>query len=221
MKANKLNNIAIVIFGLLAFACSFALVWGGHVQNADYERWRDAPLIQQTGELQSHAPESDVVVVGSIDPDAPASEEGLAMYEYWQQKTHGSGSNRRQTWEHTYSYDYKPTFALLRDGDQPVTIRSDSALLLDTREVMVGGSFRHTGFAPGDEVTVFGSARPADVRSADAPFEVQANVICGGDSDECLESLAKSVLALYVITAILILVGGVIVLIGIRKLAGK
>jgi hypothetical protein len=216
MKANKLNNIAIVIFGLLAFACSFALVWGGQVQNADYERWQDAPLIQQTGELQSHAPGSDVVLVGSIDPGTSASEEGLAMYEYWQQKTHGSGSNRRQTWEHTYSYDYKPTFALLRDGDQPVTIRSDSALLLNTREVMVGGSVRHNGFAPGDEVTVLGT-----VRSANAPFEVQANVICGGDSDECLESLAKSVLALYIIAAILILVGGVVVLIGIRKLTGK
>ncbi len=215
-RARQLNNIAIIIFGLLAFVCSFALKWGGNVQNAEFERWRDAPSIHETGELQSYAHGSDVAITGSIDPGTPASAEGLALHEHWQQKTQGSGSNRRQTWEHIYAYDHKPTFELLRDGDQPVTVQSTIALLLNTREVTVSGSVRHNGFAPGDKATVFGT-----LRSSSAPFEVQAGVICGGNSDECIESLAKSVLTLYIIATILILVGGVTVLIGIRKLTGK
>jgi hypothetical protein len=212
-SSSKLNNIAIVIFGLLSFVCSFVLVWGGGVQNDEFERWQDAPLIQETGELQSIAEQGDVIVVGSIDPETPASSEGLALHDYWQQKTQVSGGSRRQTWEHVYASDHKPAFQLLCSGDRPVTIQSTSAVLLNTREVMVSGSVRHEGFAPGDGVTVFGTTR-----SSNAPFEVQADIICGGSNEACLESLAKNIVGFYAIAAVLILVGGGLVWVGVRKL---
>jgi hypothetical protein len=209
----KLNNIAIVIFGLLSFVCSFVLVWGGGVQNDEFERWQDAPLIQETNELQSIADQGDVIITGSIDPEMPASAEGLALHDHWQLNTRGSGSNRQQTWEHIYASDHKPAFQLLRDSDQAVTILSTGAVLLNTQEVMVSGSVRHNGFAPGDRVTVFGT-----IPSSGTPFEVQADVICGGNNEACLESLAKNIIVFYAIAAILILVGGGLVWIGIRKL---
>ena len=54
--------------------------------------------------------------------------------------------------------------------------------------------------------------------TSNAPFEVQADIICGGSHEECLESLAKNIIVFYIIAAILILVGGGLVWVGIRKL---
>ena len=213
----KLNNIAIIIFGLLSFVCSFVLVWGGGVQSDEFERWQAAPLIQGTDELHTVGAQNDITIVGSIDPETPASAEGLAIYEYWETKSQGSGSRRRLVTEHIYARDHKPAFQLLFDGQTTVTVQSEHAILDNTRDVMISGRVRHHGFSPGDDVTVFGT-----MLSASAPFEVQADIICGGSHETCLESQAKSIIGFYTIAAILILVGGgLLALLGLRRRLGR
>jgi hypothetical protein len=208
-RASKLNNVAIVVCGLLAFVCSLVLVWGGGVQGEEYERWEAALLLQDAAELRTVGVQSDGVVVGSVDPETPASAEGLAMYEYWKMEIRGSGRSRRRVTEHVPAYDYKPGFRLLFDG-QEVTVQSERAYFRDTQDIMVGGDVWHHGFAPGDGVTVFGTVLSAG--------EVQADVICGGNREECLEGFSKQTLVTFIIAAILILVGGGLIWLGIARL---
>jgi hypothetical protein len=211
----RLNAIAIIVFGVLSFACSGVLVAISFTWNDDYERWQAAPVIQEgqeVGELQAIGEGSDVVVVGTIDPAMPPSDEGLAIYSYWRRKTTGSGDHRRQSWELVSARGHTPAFHLLLGGQAIMIEPKEFVDLRNTRESLVSGGAKLIGFAPGDGVTVFGA-----VISAGVPFEVEASTICGGERQECLEIFARDILVFFIVAAILILIGGGLVWVGVRQ----
>jgi hypothetical protein len=197
-----------IILGLVMVVGGFILISQGAKENRDFNRWQAALLVQETAELQAIGDGSDVVMAGSIDLKNPVSE-GFVIYNYWEQRR-DSLEHGRLSWERVSAQDYRPAFQLLL-GDQEVMVHSWRAVLYNTQEGLQSFNVKLEGFTLGERVAVFGT-----VVSPDAPFEVQANVICGGGREECLEGLSAGPTILPKIAAILILLGGGSIWLGVR-----
>ncbi len=204
----KLDNIAIVIFGVLMIVVSPICLWGSSVFNAELSRWQAARVIQEAGELTTVRQGSDVAIVGSIPPNAAAPREGLALYDEWK-LARGVGESERK-WQVTDGH--KPVFELLLGG-QGVVVQSAGATLYGTREVMVSHDEKLKGFTPGSEITVLGTRA-----SFEESFQAQAEVMCGGGRDECLGQFSKTSTVLVIVTAVLVLAGIGLVWFGFRRL---
>jgi hypothetical protein len=211
----RLNGIAIVLVGLLSFVCSGVLVIAGLSLNAGYDRWQVAMAVgqaQQANEPEGVTDGLDIVLVGTIDPDMEAGTEGLAIYNTWRWRVRGAGTGRRQSWEYAADLSNHPTFRL-SVGDQAFFVQGRGPLDLRlTRDAWIDGSGKVSGFAPGDEVTVFGT-----VVSSVPPLQIRANAICGGAYQACLETFFRDVRILFIGAGILILAGGGITWMGIRQ----
>jgi len=207
-KMSKLDNIAIVVFGVLMIVISPVCLWGSSVFNEELSRWQSARFIQEAGELTNIPKGSDVAIVGSIPADTAAPREGLAIYEVWK-LTYGVGESKRK-WRVTDGH--KPVFELLL-GEQGIMIQSARATLYNTRRVIVSHDERLEGLAPGSETTVLGT-----LSSSEEPFEVQADVVCGGGRDKCLKQFSSPSIILVVVTVILVLAGIGVVWFGLRRL---
>ena len=199
-----------IIFGLISIVFGLFLMSNGLEQNSEFRRWQAAPLIQETGELQAVGSGSDVVMVGSIDLENPTSK-GKVIYTYWEERRDPLEHGRRY-WAHVSAKDYKPSSFQLLLGNQTVTVQSWQASLRNTQTALISFNTKLEGFALGEKVTVFGTAV-----SPDAPFKVQANTICGGGSEECLEGLSVGPSFLLKVAPILMLVGGGLIWAGARK----
>jgi hypothetical protein len=208
---NKLNNIAIVIFGVLMIVLSPLCLWGSSVFNEELNRWQSARFIQEAGELPNIPIGSDVAIVGSIPADMVAPREGLAIYEVWE-LTYGVGESR-QKWRATGGH--KPVFELLLD-EQKITIQSARSILHNTRRVSVSHDERLEGLVPGSEATVLGT-----LAFAEETFDVQAEIICGGGKDTCLEQFSNTSIILVAVTAILALAGIGLVWFGLGRLRDR
>jgi hypothetical protein len=206
----RFEATGVIIMGLVMIVGGLFLMSNGLEQNSKFHRWQAAPLVQETGELQAIGSGNDVVMVGSIDLENPTSE-GLAMYTYWEQRR--DSLNREDYWAHVSAKDYRPGSFQLLLGTQTVTIQSWQASLRKTQETLISFNVKLEGFTLGEKVTVFGT-----VVSPDAPFEVQASVICGGGSEGCLEALSAGPSFLLKVAPILMLVGGGLIWAGARKL---
>jgi hypothetical protein len=207
-RVRKLDNIAIIVFGVLMIVVSPVCLWGSSVFNEELSRWQAARFIQEAGELATIPEGSDVAIVGSIPPDAAAPREGFAIYEVWE-LTYGVGESERK-WRVTGGH--KPVFGLLL-GEQGVAIQSARATLYNTREVGVSHEERLEGLTPGSEITILGT-----LSSSQESFEVQAEVICGGGRDQCLGQFSRPSIILVVVTVVLILAGIGLVWFGLRRL---
>lgn len=205
---SKLDNIAIIVFGVLMIVVSPVCLWGSSVFNEELSRWQAARFIQEAGELATIPKGSNVAIVGSIPPNVAAPREGLAIYEVWK-LAYGVGESK-QKWRVVGGH--KPAFELL-PGEQGITIQSARATLYNTREVRVSHDERLEGLAPGSEITILGT-----LSSSKEPFEVQAEVVCGGGRDECLKQLSSPSIILIVVTVALILAGIGLVWFGLRRL---
>jgi hypothetical protein len=98
-------------------------------------------------------------------------------------------------------------------GDQAYFVRSRGPLDLRlARNAWINGSGKVSGFAPGDEVTVFGT-----VVSSAPPPQVRANAICGGAYQACLETFSRDVRVLFIGAGFLILAGGGVTWMGVRQ----
>jgi hypothetical protein len=211
----RLNGVAIVLVGLLSFVCSGFLVIVGRALNAGYDRGQTALVVgqaQQVSELSSVTDGRDIVLVGTIDPDMETGTEDLAIYNTWQRRVRGTGSGRRQSWEYTAALSRHPTFQLLA-GDQTFFVHGRGPLDLRlARDVWIDSIGKVSGFAPGDEVTVFGT-----VVSSVPPPQIRASAICGGVYQVCLETFFRDVRVLFIVAGVLILAGGGITWMGIRQ----
>jgi hypothetical protein len=206
----QINAIAIVIFGVLFIVGSFVCLFAGFASQDEYDRWQAVPPIREMDELATVAQDSDVAVVGVVAPWTPQATQGLAMYEYWEAQIKQSGSQKRRVWTMTNSY--RPDFELLL-GDEAISILSSKASLGNTREVTLSANVTLKGLAPGDQTTVLGT-----LASSDKPFKVQAQAICGGSKEACVERYAKGANFGGIVAAIALLIGGVLVWVGIRQL---
>jgi hypothetical protein len=206
--ARRFEATGEIILGLLAIVGGVFLMSQCSRQNSKFHRWQAAPLVQETAELQAIGGGSDVVMVGSIDLKNPVSE-GFVIYNYWEERR-DSLEHGRLSWERVSAQDYRPAFQLLL-GDQEVMVHSWRAALHNAQEGLRSFNVKLEGFTLGERVTVFGT-----VVSPDVPFEVRASVICGGGREECLEGFTTAC-GFSKIGAILILVGGGHIWLGVRK----
>jgi hypothetical protein len=206
--ARRFEATGEIILGLLAIVGGLFLMSQCSGQNRDFNRWQAAPLVQETAELQAIGGGSDVAMVGSIDLKNPVSE-GFVIYNYWEQRR-DSLEHGRQYWADVSAKRYRSAFQLLL-GNQTITVQSWDASLLNARDRLISFNVKLEGVTLGERVTVFGTAV-----SPDAPFEVQASVICGGSREECLEGFPTAC-GFSKIAAILILVGGGHIWLGVRK----
>jgi hypothetical protein len=206
----KINAIAIVIFGVLFVVGSSVCLFVSFVGQEEYDHWRAVSLIQEMDELAAVAQDNDVAVVGTIAPWTPKATQGLAMYEHWESQIKQSGRQKRRVWTMTNSY--RPNFELLL-GDEAISILSNKASLGNTREVTLSANVTLKGLAPGDSATVLGT-----LVSTDEPFKVQAQAICGGGKEACVERYAEGANFGGIVAAIALLVGGVLIWVGIRQL---
>jgi hypothetical protein len=211
----RLNGVAIVLVGLLSFVCSGFLVIVGRALNAGYDRWQTALAVGQAqpiSELSSVTEGRDVVLVGTIDPDMETGTEDLAIYNTWQRRVRGTGASRRLSWEYTAALSRHPTLQL-SVGDQPFFVHGRGPLDLRlARNAWIDSTGKVSGFAPGDEVTVFGT-----VVSSVPPPRVRANAICGGAYQVCLETFFRDVRVLLIVAGVLIPAGGGVIWAGIRQ----
>ncbi len=205
----KLNSVAILIFGVLFVLASIVCLLLGFTGQKEYDRWKAVPPIQQIGALEAVAQGSDVAVVGTIAPWTSATVEGFALYQKWECEIKQSGRQKRRVCSMTEAY--RPDFELLL-GDEAVAIRAGKASLGNAREVELVGDARLEGLAPGDEVTVLGTRA-----STDEPG-VQAQVVCGGGWEACVQRYAESTTFAGIVAAVVLLVGGVLIWVGIRQL---
>lgn len=201
----KLNNIAIAMVGVSMILMSPMCLWGSSLFNAELGRWKAARFVGQAGEFAAIPTGSDVAILGSIAPQTAAPREGLAIYEEWQRASNGRG------WQVTVRH--QPAFELLL-GEQSITVQSTDATLYNTREVLVSTG-KLDGFAPGSPITVLGR-----VTSPDEPFQVQAEVICGGGRDECMGQFSSTSTIFVVVTIVLLLAGIGLAWLGVRRLRG-
>ena len=206
----KFEATGVLIMGLVMIVGGLFLLSNGLEQNSGFRRWQAAPLIQETGELPAIGSGNDVVIIGSIDLENPTSK-GLAIYTYWEQRR--DSVERRDYWAHVSAKDYRPGSFQLSLGNQTITIQSWQASLLKWQEHLISFNVELRGFTLGEKVTIFGT-----VVSPDPPFELQASVICGGGSEECLEGLSAGPSFLLKAAPILMLVGGGLIWAGVRKL---
>ena len=211
----RLNGIAILLVGLLCFVCSGVLVIVGSTLNAGYKRWQAALAVgqaQQASQSSNITDGRDVALVGTIDPDMETGTEDLAIYNTWRRRVRGTGSGRQQSWEYAADLSSHPTFQLLA-GDQAFFVRGRGPLDLRlARNAWIDSIGKVSGFAPGDEVTVFGT-----VVSSVPPPQIRANAICGGAYQVCLETFSRDVRVLFIGAGALILAGGGVTWMGVRQ----
>ena len=202
----KLNNLAIVVFGVLMIALAPACLWGSSVFDEELSRWQGARTIQEAGELANLAQGSEAVITGSIPSDAEAPREGFALFQVWK-LTYGAGESRRK-WR--VQSVQPPTFELRLDR-QGVQVRSAGATLYKGREVRVSGDEKLKGFEPGSEITVLGTLSAS---------QVQAEVICGGGRETCFRQLSSPSAVLIAVAVVLVLGGVALIWFGLRRIRG-
>jgi hypothetical protein len=209
-ETGKMVAPSAIIVGLFVIVGGLFLASEGYKQTSKFRRWQATPLVQETGELQAISSGSDVVMVGSIGLENPTSN-GKVIYTYWEERKDPLERGRRY-WAHVSAKDYRPGSFQLLLGNQTVTVQSGQASLRNAQEALISFNVKLEGFALGERVTVFGT-----VVSPNAPFEVQANIICGGGSEECLEGLSAGPSFLHKVAPILMLLGGGLIWAGARK----
>jgi hypothetical protein len=202
------ESAASIITGLLAVVGGLFLIGQALVSHNKFDRWQAAPLVRETGGFQATSSGSDAVVVGSIDLKNRVTAEGLVVYNQMKQYS-APLRYRRRYWTQVSS---GRTAFQLRLSDQTIMVYSERAALLNAQEVLTSLDTKYEGFGPGQRVTVFGT-----VVSPRAPFEVRANMICGGNGEECLEGFSTASTSFLQMAAIVILSGGGIIWLGARK----
>jgi hypothetical protein len=208
-KYKKANNIAIVVFGGLFIVGSFVCLAISFAERNKHDRWQAAPQLRELSELRTIGPGNDVTIAGSIAPDMPASNEGLALYETWELEIYYSNQQEKKTWKQIYAH--KPDLELLFGGHSSIVVQSERAVFQQTKEVQLDFTTKLTGFAPGDEVIVMGGVTPAGNR-------VQALILCGGDREQCLGQMSTGATIALVVAAIVALGGIGLVAWGVRRL---
>jgi hypothetical protein len=209
-ELGKMVSPGVMIMGLFLVGFGLFLTSQSSVQSSQFGRWQAAPLVREAGELQTIGSGSDVVIVGSIDLENPVSAEGFVVYDYWEERRDSLDHGRR-SWESVSANKYRPAFQLLL-GSQAIVIQSWHAALHNTQTASIGISVKLQGFSLGERVTVFGT-----LVSPDEPFEVDADVICGGGNEECLEGFSGVSTSLLTIAVVMVLVGGGLTWAGARK----
>jgi len=211
MSKRTLNNIAIIIFGVLFIGGSLFCFSIGSFGRTERSRWEAAPLVQEAGELRTMEEGNDVALTGFIAPDTPEVRGGLALFERWKYKR--SSGQRTYYWERILSH--KPAFELLL-GEQRVVVHSAEAALVYAREVRESYRRKLVGFAPGDEVTVLGT-----VTLASGSPQVHAKYICGSNKEACLKHFSH-IWGLTVAAVVLFfLLGGGLIGLGIVRLRAQ
>lgn len=204
----NLNNIAIIIFGVLAILITPVCLWGSAVFNEDYSRWQAATNLQTLADLQSVDSGRDLSIVGILPSGIARPQEGLVIYEEFSLK-YGVGETRKK-WRLTGAH--KPDFEIPLHGEQ-VTVRASEAELLNTEYVLLEYDQRLEGFAPGTEITIFGQ-----LTSDQKPYEVSALAICAGNREECLGEYSNPSTILIIVMVVLILAGIGMIWLGVRKM---
>jgi hypothetical protein len=208
---HKSNNTALVFVGAVLLAGSVTCLVASLIGRSELRRWQAAASIQEPGDLQAVGEGGDVVIVGSLAPDAPAAKEGLALYERWEHVVEYEDGKRESRWRHNYDYDHKPTFDLLVGGHR-IRIQNEFVMFYNPREIMPNENVKLKGFAPDDVVTILGS-----VESTREPLTVEAKYICGGERDRCMRHLSGSSVGPALGAAFLLLVGGGLVGLGVKS----
>jgi hypothetical protein len=214
MKVQRRSkDIGLVFVGAIFLVASVICLSTSLVGKSESRRWQAAPSIQEPGDLQAVGEGGDVVIVGPIAPDAPVAEEGLALYERWEHEVEYEDGERESHWRHNYDYDHKPTFDLLfGEREQRMRVRSGFVIFYNPREVMVKEHVKLKGFAPDDVVTVMGN-----VQSSADPLAVQAEIICGGERERCMKRLSRSSVGPAIGAALMLLIGGGLMWLGLKK----
>jgi hypothetical protein len=210
-----INNIAIIIFGVLLIAGSLACVFGSLFEKTERSRWETAPLVQQAGELQTLSEGRDIVLVGVISSDTPPAREGLALYEYWTREVRYYGKQRQYIWEEDPFHSHKPVFEVLL-GKQDIPVQSKHASFRNARKIQVSARARLEGFAPGDTVTVMGIV----TQVAGLP-QVRARYISGGERETSLKQFSHFSIIWAVIAALMFLGGSGLIGWGIVRLRAQ
>ena len=204
----KVNNIAIIIFGVLALVAIPICMWGTTVFNAEFVRWKGAIIVDTAETAHSLQTGDDVVIVSRLPQDMEKSREGFALYQEWTLKLPVGESKKK--WHLTDSY--KPGFKIMLDG-QPITIRATRAEIAQTDFYNVGYDLQYEGIEPGSEITIFGQ-----VTSTDDHTLVTAEMICAADRDECMKEYSAPTYIMVIISVVLALSGIGLIWLGIKKL---
>lgn len=205
---NKINNVAIVIFGVLAIIAIPICMWGSSVFNAEFVRWKEAIIVETADTLNSLNTMDDVILPALLPQDMERSREGFSLYEEWTLKLPVGES--RKKWFLTDSF--KPAFEITMDGE-PITIRGTGARLYYTQYVMVGYDLRFEGIEPGSQITIFGQ-----VSSVEDHLAVKADIICAADKNDCMKEFSQPS-QMLIITAVVLAVSGLgLIWYGIKKI---
>lgn len=203
----KITSWVFAILGWASILMGLLFLFFSHLQQSHYERWKAAPVVQETGELRT-LPNKDVVLVAIIDPETPTEEHRLALYEYWEYRSHYENGEEEKEWEHIPALDHKPDLTLLFNK-QPVVVQSQDASLHKTTEVRQSRNIELKGLSPGQEVTVLGQ-----VGSPQDPPTIEADIICGGGREGCLRGFSQ-------LSSIFRVIGFVLLALGIGSVVGR
>ncbi len=208
---NKSNPLTVALVGAFFLVSSVVCLATSLVGQSELRRWEAAPSIQELGQLQRVGEGNDVVIVGTLAPDTPVVEEGLALYERWEHEVKYKDGDRKSRWRHNYDYDHKPTFKLLFN-DQRINAQSNFVTFHNPREIMLDRDLKLKGFAPGDALTILGSVvAPAE------PATVEAEYICGGEREACLSHFSRSSVGPAIGAALMLLIGGGLLWLALRQ----